>query len=711
MLHFNKNLCLYLILFITSMSCSAKSPIGLKAEKYVISSEKDMESRSLADLAFNKLQQYTDQKDIVLKGNSNISSNYKTIYFEVSPNSTYDYCLHLNKNNLSVTLKNKKDAAWIISQIVEEISTIDDRFKATDLPPSTIKFSTNCNNFDFSYRDPHYASNLIPGNSLIFGNNSVDLDWGIWGHNLAKVMKDINDTNIYALVNDVRNIDQFSFSSPELINHLTQYILYNFGDGKEKGYHFMIMPQDNNLVCLCEKCKNIGNTKNNATPAVSYFIRKMADKFPKHKFFTSSYNTTIELPKEKLNDNTGVFLSTITLKKGVDLSISQPKTAEFIKDLKSWEDITENIYIWDYSANFDDYLTPIPVLYSLQKQLRFYKNYGVKGVFLNASGYDYTSFGNLKTFIAGALLKNTEVDIDMLCSSFFKKYYPQNHELLTNYYLTLEKSFAKTNKTYTLYAGINEISSSYLDVGNFIKFYQALKNVIPETNKEEKEKLEKLYTALSYTKLQIAYNEATGIYGCAEFVRNKLVIKPEIKKILNNLSDFPDYGNLNNYKEANGALNKYIDIWKNKIINKRFENLLFNETITILSDKDEGFEDTQYLNNGLPGFDHDYHQGWYISSKDLKVRFSVEKIDGEKSLNFSFMNNDRHGFYPPIKIEVWGDNKLINTTENVNYDTALEAIDFSLTLNLTDIRNIEVLFTRRELEKSKIACDEIRLLN
>lgn len=713
MLRFSKYISLFLILIMTTTSCSAKNHIGLKAKNYVISTGLDYDSNILSQIAFKQLQQHTDQKDIIsLINEIELKDNgQKFIQFIVESDAKDDYCIVHDADKLSITVRKKEDGIWLINQLVEEIAKVDDRFNTLDLPPSTINFRTKCNSFDFSYRDPHFINNLIPGNSLVLGNNNVDLDWGIWGHNLKKIVGNEADTTIYALVNNKRTKDQLSFSSTALFDLLTEYILDNFGNGAEKAYHFMIMPRDNNLVCMCDGCKELGNTKTNATPAVSHFIQKMSSRFPKHHFFTSSYNSTTVIPKEKLNKNTGVFLSTILLDKGVELNLNQPKTAEFVKEIKAWSEITPNIYIWDYAANFDDYLSPIPVLYSLQKQLKFYKNQGVKGVFINASGYDYSSFGDLKSFVAGALLKNTEKDIDELCAVFFKKYYPKNHQLLTDYYLTLEKDFAPKNKTYNLYGGFNEIVNSYLNPEQFIAFYNAIEKTIYNSSGEEKERLLKLYTALAYTKLQIAYNKVTGENGCGEIIGKELVIKPSMNQIVEKLAQSSNYSNLNSYKEANGDLNNYIITWINEMLNKKFENLLLNEPIKIISATDEGFKNPKYLNDGLPGFSNDYHQGWHISSEDLKIQFSTEKLKGTKEMKFRFLNNKRHGFYPPEKIEIWADKKHIATLNNFENTSVLESVEFSVNLDLTNFKNIELIFSRKPLNNSKIAIDEIRVLN
>ncbi|WP_158276156.1 DUF4838 domain-containing protein [Brumimicrobium oceani] len=697
----------------STFSCSAKNNLGLKAEKYVIYASANQDSKYLAQIALDQLQKHTNQKDIISLINDNEIKNNKQKYiqFLVEQSAKDDYCIVHDSDKLIITVRKKADGIWMIHQLIEEIGKTDNRFSTIDLPPSTIKFITQCENFDFDYRDPHYSNNLIPGNALILGNNNVDLDWGIWGHNIKKVIGEINDSTIFALIDEKRVKEQFSFSSPVLLEHLTQYILNYFGNGDEKAYHFMIMPRDNNLVCLCEECKKLGNTKNNATPAVTYFIQKMAARFPKHQFFTSSYNSTKAIPKDTLRENTGAFLSTILLKKGVELNLKQAKTAKFVEELKAWRDITPNIYVWDYSANFDDYLTPIPVLYSLQKQLQFYKSQEVKGVFLNASGYDYSTFGDLKSFVSGALLKNTNADIDQLCTSFFQKYYPKNHQLLSNYYLSLEKSFALKNQSYNLYGGFDEITNTYLDTEAFLEFYNALEKVLRQTTGAEKERLLMLYTALSYTKLQIAYHQVTGKNGCMTIDEFELKLNPAINQTIEILNNSSRYSDLNKYKEAHGEIQQYIDFWKNEIINQKLENEIIQEKITILSAPDSEFENSKKLNNGLPGYSKDYHQGWYISSKDLKIEFPTNKISGTKKMKFRFLNNERHGFYPPEKIEIWSKDILLKTINNFDSSSALESVEFNLTLDLTNTDKVKVLFFRKSLSNSKIAIDEVRVLN
>ena len=45
------------------------------------------------------------------------------------------------------------------------------------------------------------------------------------------------------------------------------------------------------------------------------------------------------------------------------------------------ENATNKLYVWDYMCNFDDYLTPFPVLYLLKERLVFFHDLKINGVF------------------------------------------------------------------------------------------------------------------------------------------------------------------------------------------------------------------------------------------------------------------------------------------------------------------------------------------
>lgn len=709
------------ILLLILSGCSAGTSRSLKADGgYVITSAGDAASERWAEYLFTHLSKRTsDTTTVVICDDSKLKNyrNYKVIYLEMANDLKDDYCIEHSEKQLYISFHEDNVALWLIYQLVEKIAEEDSRFQAHDVPSAVIDFTTGCKKFDFVYREPYFAPNLEPDYAPVVGANNVEVDWGLWGHNLAKVagkMAPDGNDKIYAMIDEARNKEQLCFSSPLLFDLAVEYIRDNYGNGDDKSYRFMIMPEDNNLVCMCPACGEQGNTENDAAPAVVKFVGKLSAQFPVHQFFITAYGTTVSLPKHRLPKNVNVFLSTMDLPKGVELTDDLPEVKEFKRQIEGWKDKTENVYLWDYASNFDDYLTPSPVLYGLQKQLKFFKTLGVKGIFLNASGYDYSPFDDVKTLVSAALMMNVNADVDKLVRKFFKKEYPVSHRLLADYYLKLERDFSSKNIPYNMYGGMRHIVETYLNAGDFVRFYDALGELISGTEMEgtEYEKLQKLHTALSYTRLQVAYVEGVGEWGYADRETNKTIVKPEIKQYVQALEKFHDYHDMKRYKEAaDGLLADYVTEWEQLIAKSPLVNELTGIPIKVRSGADEGFTNAGLLNDGTLGFALDYHQGWYLSANDLRVGFPAENVRHIKSIKFRFLNNERHGILPPEKIIVIIDGVEAGFVMVERMKPSGNIVEESIAVDLSKATDIELKFVRKQAKKSVIACDEIVFFN
>ncbi len=628
---------------------------------------------------------------------------YRKIKVEVNKKLGYDYCIEQSDEQLILKAKSESTMLWLIYQLISDLSATDDRIVANDLPPAIIEFKPVCANFDFVYREPHFHPNLDIEYAPIIGTNEIEKDWGIWGHNLGSVLQKGSGNYIYARQNGNVDINQFCFSSEELYRQLEEHIHDNFEEKGNTTHRFMIMPNDNTIACDCELCKDRGNTPGNATPAVSFLIKRLAQRFPNQIFFTSAYLTTKYPPKDRWPDNTGIMISTIDLPKGVALE-NQKEIDPFLTTLANWRKATQNIYIWDYASNFDDYLTPIPVLYGLKKQLAFYKEHGVKGVFLNASGYDYTPFEDMKTYVAAALMMDCTLSVDDLCTKYFKRFYPKAGDVLSSYYLSLEKKLEKTNRPYNMYGGFKEAMKNYLDPADFVSFFNSIKSIIPTAGEDEKEKLEKMYAALCYTRLQVAYYLRNGDYGYVKINDKELTLNPEIKPVLEKLSQYKDFG-LKGYKEAGGEIGIYLNNW-NRILGKLpFKNLLLDEPIKLLSKPDEGYRQIDVLDNGVLGFFKEYHQGWILSSDDdLEVQFSAQNLKQAKKIVMTFLINERHRINIPSKIEIYKNGSIYKDLKYKEEDSEIAVYETDV-----DFSNAESIKIRAYRNRNSIACDEIQI--
>lgn len=336
-----------------------------------------------------------------------------------------------------------------------------------------------------------------------YGTNHVDFDWDMWGHAMKKVAGNGPD-EVYAKVDGTMHREQFCFSSEQLYAMTVEYILDQFGEGKEDySARICIMPQDNKVACICSKCVKAGNSVGNATPAVTKMLRRLARRFPRHRFFTSGYNSTLQVPSRPLPENVGVLVSASRFQLRVNLS--QAKGYDEMREmLGAWSKVTPNVYVWDYARNFNDYLSPFPFLHVMQSRLRFYREMGVKGIFINGSGYDYSSFDDVQSAVLAQLMDDPDLDIDEAVKTYFNDYYPVTANLLIKYYLGLENRTVDTNHHLPLYGeSMQEVVTSYLNAEEFTAWRARLDKASKAAEEEERSRLNYLLTALSYTQLRL----------------------------------------------------------------------------------------------------------------------------------------------------------------------------------------------------------------
>lgn len=355
----------------------------------------------------------------------------------------------------------------------------------------------------FEYKGIYSPTNTLKDVRERYGTNHVDYDWDLWGHNLKKVVNGAPDRDLYATVADTLCRSQFCFASQHLYRIIESYILDQYGEGTSSySARICIMPQDNKLACTCSRCTQLGNTEGNATPAVTDMLCRLAKRFPRHQFFTSSYHSTRIPPQRELPQNVGAIISAIDLPLRVDFRQTAGYT-KFVSTVEGWQKVCRKLYVWDYERNYEDYLSPFPCLYAMQSRLRLYRDLGIQGIFVNGSGDDYSTFDDLQTVVLAQLMDNPDLDIDAAVKKYLQTAYPTTAQLITDYYLMLEHRTVETNHLLPLYGTMEEMVESYLKTDEFTTWRMQLDKASKSTEKPERTRLNYLLTALSFTQLRI----------------------------------------------------------------------------------------------------------------------------------------------------------------------------------------------------------------
>lgn len=652
--------------------------------------------RKWADYLFNHLDRRTGSRSVALRQKP-AQGTFLQIVVHVDAKGKHDYSAVLDGDVLRLTACDEDKMLWLIYQFLA--SGEDPRIEASDLPPAMIDIAHAEGDFAFEYRGIYSPSNADPELMPVTASHHVDYDWGLWGHNLRRVFPGEVPEEALAWVDGQRDENQFCFSSELLFKAVEAYVTDNYGEAG--GVRFAIMPNDNGAVCACKACMAAGNTRKVATPSVSRFIRRLAERYPHHLFFTSSYRTTEVPPAEPLPQNAGVIISAMDLPLRPDFAGKRP-AENFSRKVKEWRKVVSRIYVWDYMRNFDDYFTPYPCLGVLSERLRYFHSLGVKGLFYNGSGYDYASFDDLQTAALACMLINPDLPLESYTERYLKRFYPHASDILLPAYLSWERIVKEREALLPFYGGIADAVSAWLDPVEFGAFCDRLDGCAKRTDGMERRRLNELLTALQFTRLELLRMPA-GAYD-----------ERKADLYLESLYGYTAFSGMRNYREAFGSVQSYLEEWNIlKTENRESQNPLKGIRLSCQPAEDENAASLPVLTDGLYALPSDYHTGWFIaSSRRFVLQVPPGKISDGAVLELSLLYAPAWHIFLPASVEVWqGEGKMASfglPPVGEKEVVSKQRVSCKLETVNPDIP-VELRFMQVAAARASVACDEIKV--
>jgi len=179
--------------------------------------------------------------------------------------------------------------------------------------------------------------------------------------------------------------------------------------------------------CLCPDC--LALEEQDGSPAgpllrfVNAVAQDIAEDYPDVAVDTLAYQYTRRPP-------TGVTpLPNVVVRLcSIECSFLQPLETEtnatFGDDIRGWNEVSDRLWVWDYTTNFGHYIQPHPNLRVLGPNIRFFVENGVTGIFEQGA---YQSPGGemaeLKAWMLAKLLWDPSRETDELIDEFVTGYY------------------------------------------------------------------------------------------------------------------------------------------------------------------------------------------------------------------------------------------------------------------------------------------------
>lgn len=189
-----------------------------------------------------------------------------------------------------------------------------------------------------------------------------------------------------------------------------------------------VSQNDNTKPCQCAKCHAIAVREGSESGPVIEFVNKVAEdvgrEFPDVYVDTLAYTYTRKAPLNvKPRANVLIRLCTIECSFSQTLSAG-PQNEAFRKDIEAWRAIAPRLFIWDYVADFSNYIQPHPNLRVLGPNIRFFRDNNVVGLMEQGdTGSTCGDFSELKGWLLSHLMWNPDLDEKALMDEFMDGYY------------------------------------------------------------------------------------------------------------------------------------------------------------------------------------------------------------------------------------------------------------------------------------------------
>ena len=497
-------------------------------------------------------------------------------------------------------------------------------------------------------------------------------DFSIWGHSFERLIsaKEFFKTNpeFFAFYEGKRRYESLCMTNENGIKNVIKKMTQIINKNPEASF-ISISQNDDAVFCECDKCKLLNEKHGGAQGSLYFFLNKIAKHFPKNKIVTLAYQQTFKAPVNlKIQPNIYPLICPIDLNRGKSIPEDNANKS-FLKTVQNWNNVTSNLYLWDYTVQFSNYLSPFPNISTFADNYKFFKKNNVKGLFVQGYADVPGDFSELRQYLLAKLLWNTEIDIEATTDDFLRGYYGKAAPAVKEYLDLLKENQKKSDRILDIYSGPIQNRNTFLTPEAMDKYDQILDDNSHTFSLDSivSSRINKLRLALEFV-----FFEQSKFYGAEKhgmFFINSNGLK-EVKPGLNQrVKQFVQQcNNLGIYELSEDGIspNTYYENWI-EITKNTVEHLGENLEINFLSPPSNEYvgKGSATLVDGLRGH-KDFNinwVGWYGNNPEIEI--VTKGLDFNKIL-INFLDNQRNWILMPKNIRFFGflNDKWVMIQEN-----------------------------------------------
>lgn len=397
-------------------------------------------------------------------------------------------------------------------------------------------------------------------------------DWGSWCHTTMSLVPPTEyaatHPEYYSMVNgkrlfstDKRNIGDICWSNEGAFEAACQHLQKQMEAHPEATY-WSVSQQDNADYCRCPVCQQAYDKAGSTQGTIIPFINKVAKRFPDKTISTLAYWYSTRPPKDTpVEKNVNIMLCNIGSPRHIPI---EEGDSTFTADLKAWHQIHDNFIIWDYVIQFAHLMAPFPNLRTLQPNLQFLHQNGVKAIFEQGNRDTGGEFCELRAYLLAKLMWNPYQDVDALMDDFLNGYYGPAGTYIRQYIDLMHDTMEKTHATLSIFGRPWDNRDTFLSEEMIARYYALLDKALEAVKDypEYQSRVVMVKAQIDYAVLDIAKQELTGKRGAMEKVDGKLVIKKDIDALLQSTMETCNQNGVTRIHEWNTNPYEYVDAYR-----------------------------------------------------------------------------------------------------------------------------------------------------
>ncbi len=273
---------------------------------------------------------------------------------------------------------------------------------------------------------------------------------------------------------------QLCLSNPEVLAQLVKDVLAEQATMPERTYVGIGM-SDNAAFCECDNCiemnKRHASNGTGIWMACNAVAKALQKDYPHAQVVGMAYWVGERPPENlKFEPNVHVALAVLDRNHGIPVSAT-PRHDDLVKKFNK---LTNNkVWIWDYYANFTNFILPLPNLNVIQPGIQTYRKFGIHGIFVQLPFGTLGEFVEFRVWLLAKLMWNPALDANVLKHDFFNGHYGKGAPFLISYVQLLEN--ARDHQKGVWISCYTESTDKWLKVEDVVKANQLFEKALAAT--------------------------------------------------------------------------------------------------------------------------------------------------------------------------------------------------------------------------------------